>query len=137
MATSSYVQGAWGEAGDVILSLLPIVFLLVVTLVPRLLLRTAVSLPLAAILMWAIRAVYFGTGANFLNACLLAGVLDALTPISICFGAILLFETMDAAICEPVRRTPQPLLFYFFKVKSAHTINSKRFFFLFLFWPSL
>ena len=98
----SYEAGPWGEAGDVFLCLAPIGFLLLVTLVPRLTLPTSLSLPFAALFLWLIRAVYFESDANGLNACVLYGILDALTPVSICFGAILLFETMEITLCLSV-----------------------------------
>lgn len=93
--------GPWGPAGDVVLSLLPIAFLLLVTLVKPIALTTATSLPLAAFFLWLVRMVYFSHDPNFVNACVLYGVLDTLTPVSICFGAILLFAVMEETLCLP------------------------------------
>merc|ERR1719330_29004 len=52
--------GPWGSAMDVILCLLPIVFLLVVTLMPHPL-PTKLSLPLSAIIMLLVRLMYLGS----------------------------------------------------------------------------
>jgi hypothetical protein len=49
--------GAWGPVMDIILCLSPIIFLVVVTLIPKPL-PTTISLPLAAFFMWAIRLMY-------------------------------------------------------------------------------
>lgn len=56
---------------------------------------SAQALPLAALLAYGIRLAWFGTDANLVNASVLAGVLLALTPILIVWGAIFLFRTME------------------------------------------
>lgn len=86
------VHGPWGSVMDVLLSLLPLVFLVLVTLIKWIQLPTKVSLPIAAIIMWLIRIVYFASPPNYVNALVVSGLLEALTPLSIIFGAILLFQ---------------------------------------------
>ena len=90
--------GPWGPAMDVILCLLPIIFLLVATLKPRPL-PTTTSLPLSALCMWAVRLAYLDASALEVTAQALAGVLNALTPLSIVAGAIFLFESMESTNC--------------------------------------
>jgi len=92
--------GPWGGGGDVFLCLLPILFLLVETLRPNGL-KSNTSLPLSAALLWVVRTVYLKTEPNFANAAVLAGVFDAITPMSIVFGAIFLFQTMHYTKCLP------------------------------------
>jgi lactate permease len=50
---------------------------------------------LAAAVAYAARMVYFQSPFNLLNASVVAGLLNALTPISIVFGAILFFVAME------------------------------------------
>lgn len=90
--------GPWGPAMDVLLCLLPIIFLLVATLKPRPLPTTA-SLPLSAACMWVVRLAYLEADALEVTAQALAGVLDALTPLSIVAGSIFLFESMESTNC--------------------------------------
>jgi hypothetical protein len=78
----------------VALCFLPILFLLVVTVVKPLLLPTSVSLPAAAALLAAIRLAYLSTPPALVAACCVSGLLEALTPLSIIAGAIILFQTM-------------------------------------------
>jgi len=86
---------------DVILCLLPLAFLIAVTLVGRIRLPTSTSLPAAAGIMWFIRLAYLASAPNFTNGAIIFGVFDAFTPISIAGGAILLFATMEATECMP------------------------------------
>ncbi|MEN3940090.1 L-lactate permease [Prosthecobacter sp. SYSU 5D2] len=53
------------------------------------------ALPLAALVAYGVRLAWFGTGASLVNASVLAGMLVALTPILIVWGAIFLFRTME------------------------------------------
>lgn len=92
--------GPWGSAMDVILCLLPIIFLLVVTL-KRNPMATTLSLPLAALMMWLVRLMYLGSDPLLACAAIVSGLHEALSPISIMAGAILLFETMEATLCLP------------------------------------
>jgi lactate permease len=54
-----------------------------------------VALPLIAGLVYAIKLVYFEQNANLVNATVVNGLLTALTPILIIWGAIFLFKTME------------------------------------------
>lgn len=93
-------EGPWHPAADVLLSLLPIAVLVCTTLVQRIKLPAAQSLPLSALLLYLMRCVYFSHPPNFLNASIVQS-LNALTPISIAAGAISLFAVMDATLCTP------------------------------------
>lgn len=93
--------GPWGPAMDVILSLVPIAFLVTVTLVRRIRLPTRISLPVSAVMLYLFRLVYFGHPANFINASTLQGCLEWITPVSIAAGAISLFAVMDNTLCTP------------------------------------
>jgi L-lactate permease len=92
--------GPWGEAMDVIMCLLPLVFLLAATLWPRPL-PTTVSLPLSALLMFLVRTMYLGSDPLLCSGAVVLGVHEAFTPLSIMAGAIMLFETMEATKCMP------------------------------------
>ncbi len=54
-----------------------------------------VALPAVAALAYAIKLVYFGDDANLVNATVVNGLLTALTPILIIWGAIFMFKTME------------------------------------------
>lgn len=92
--------GPWGPAMDVIMCLLPIFFLLVVTLKPNPL-PTTTSLPAAAFMMFLIRVMYLGSNPILCSGAIISGFHEALSPLTIMFGAILLFETMEATLCMP------------------------------------
>lgn len=53
------------------------------------------ALPLVALLLYILKLVYFGIDANLVNATVVNGLLTAWVPISIVFGAIFLFKTME------------------------------------------
>jgi lactate permease len=89
------LEGEWGPAMDVILCLLPIAFLVATTVIHKIHLSTSISLPLAAFFMWIVRMAYLDLIPAFTNAAVVYGALDALTPLSIIAGAIILFETME------------------------------------------
>jgi len=57
--------------------------------------RSAVALPLAAGLAYVAQLLWFGAPARLVNASVLAGLLVALTPILIVWGAIFFFRTME------------------------------------------
>ncbi|KAF8068175.1 hypothetical protein HT031_001861 [Scenedesmus sp. PABB004] len=95
------VPTPWGPVAAVVLCLLPILLLIAVTVVKQILLPTSVSLPLAAALLAFIRLAYLSSDPVEVAACLLAGLLEALTPLSIIAGAILLFQTMHETMCLP------------------------------------
>lgn len=79
---------------DFLLAALPIVALIVAMTKPRPLPST-VAFALAAILTYLLRITWFGNGFALLNAAVVAGLLDALTPIAILFGAIFFFVAME------------------------------------------
>jgi len=89
-----------GNALDVILCLLPIVFLLGATMKKNPL-PTTISLPFAAFMLFMIRAMYLGSDPWLLCASVLSGFHEALTPLAIVSGAVFLFETMEATLCLP------------------------------------
>ncbi len=57
------------------------------------------ALPLSAAMLYLVKLLYFGDGANALNASVIAGLLFAWTPIMISWGATLLFLSMEASGC--------------------------------------
>lgn len=73
---------------------LPIAVLIFVMTKPRPLPSTA-AFALAAALAYAVRLAWFGDGIRLLNAAVVSGLLDALTPIAILFGAIFFFVAME------------------------------------------
>jgi lactate permease len=83
---------------DLAVSIFPILFLLTVTLIPHGL-KSKVSLPVAAFLLYIIRLTYFQENVILVHAAVVYGILDSLTPISIVAGAVFLFETMDKTKC--------------------------------------
>jgi len=63
------------------------------------------ALPLAALLLYLLLLGYFGVGPFLVHAAVVEGLLTALTPIMIVFGAVLLFKTMErTGAMETVRR---------------------------------
>lgn len=79
---------------DFLLAALPIVVLIFVMTKPRPLPSTT-AFALAAALAYVIRLVWFREGALLLNAAIVSGLLDALTPVAILFGAIFFFVAME------------------------------------------
>lgn len=79
---------------DLFLAALPIVFLIVVMTKPNPLPAT-VAFSLAAALAFTVRLSYFRTAFPLLSAAVISGLLDALTPISIVFGAIFFFVALE------------------------------------------
>jgi L-lactate permease len=92
--------GPWGEVVDVLFCLLPIIYLLYATVKPNPT-PTTTSLPLSAVIMFLVRVMYLGSNPLLASACVLQGVHEAITPLSIMAGAITLFETMEATKCLP------------------------------------
>jgi len=88
---------------DFLLAALPIGFLIFVMTKPRPL-PSAKAFFLAAVLAYGIRAAYFQTPLNLLNASVILGLLSALTPISIVFGAIFFFVAMERSGAMDVLR---------------------------------
>ena len=92
--------GPWGEVMDVILCLLPIIYLLFATIKPNPT-PTTTSLPLSAVMMFLVRTMYLGSNPLLTSACVILGAHEGMTPLSIMAGAITLFETMEATKCLP------------------------------------
>ena len=92
------------SAADLIFAAGPIL-LLIHWLTRKKSMPSAKALPLAALVAYGIRLAWFGTGANLVNASVLEGLLVALTPILIVWGAIFLFRTMEhCGAMETIRR---------------------------------
>jgi hypothetical protein len=89
-----------GDVVAVILCLLPIVFLVIVT-VKKNPLSTTISLPTAALLLFLVRTMYLGSDPLLACGAMLLGILEAFTPLSIIAGAMTLFETMETSYCLP------------------------------------
>lgn len=79
-----------------LLCILPILFLVTVTVWKRVALPTRTSLPLAAAMLGFIRLSYFSEAPQLVASCTVSGLLEALTPLTIIGGAILLFQSMEA-----------------------------------------
>jgi len=79
---------------DLLLAAAPILFLIFVMTKPRPLPSTVAFL-LGAILAYLVRFLYFDSPFMLLNAAVITGLLEALTPISIVLGAILFFVAME------------------------------------------
>ena len=56
---------------------------------------SSIAFAFAATLTYLLRLAWFGDGITLLNAAVLVGLLDALTPIAILFGAIFFFVAME------------------------------------------
>lgn len=63
------------------------------------------ALPLVALLMYAIKLIYFEDDPNLIHATVVQGLLSALIPFSIIAGAILLFKTIEASGAMDIIRT--------------------------------
>lgn len=81
-------------AADLIFAAGPIL-LLVVLMTKQMPMPSAKALPLAALVAYVAQFAWFGTDVTLLNASVLAGLLVALTPITIVWGAIFFFRTME------------------------------------------
>jgi hypothetical protein len=86
---STDAGGDWGDFMDVFFCLLPIIFLLYTTVKPNPL-PTTRSLPMAAVMMFLVRLMYLGGDPLLSSACVIKGLHEALTPLSIMAGAITL-----------------------------------------------
>src|SRR5215470_2252069 len=67
-------------------------------------LPSTVAFALAALLTYLVRTLYFETSGNLANAAVVNGLLQALTPISIVFGAILFFVALERSGAMDVLR---------------------------------
>jgi lactate permease len=85
-----------GESGmpDFFFACLPIAFLLIVMTKPRPW-PSPVAFALGAMLAGLVAWGYFQIPVELLRAAVVSGILDALTPISIIFGALLFFAAME------------------------------------------
>ncbi|KAL9178976.1 hypothetical protein ACHAXT_011949, partial [Thalassiosira profunda] len=102
-AVQSDPYGPWGRAMDVIMCLLPILFLIIATVPPFgwKPMPTSRSLPLSAFLMFMVRLMYLASDPLLVSGSVILGLHEALTPLSIMAGAICLFETMESTNCLP------------------------------------
>ena len=71
---------------------------------------TTQSLPLAALLMFVVRTAYIGSDPLQTCSAVVLGLLEAVTPLSIMAGAIMLFEAMEATLCLPYMMREMQLL---------------------------
>lgn len=92
---SAHTRIPRGPVGAVVMCLVPILFLLLVTLVRRLSLPSRVSLPVSAALMVLIRLAYLSADPREVMSSAIGGCLEALVPLSVVFGAISLFQSMQ------------------------------------------
>jgi len=88
---------------DFLLAALPIAVLIFVMTKPNPL-ASAPAFLLAAALAYGIRLAYFQTPFPLLNASVILGLLSALTPIAIVFGAIFFFVAMEKSGAMDVLR---------------------------------
>ena len=79
---------------DLVFAALPIGFLIFV-ITKKNGLPSTVAFAFAALLTYFIRIGYFMTSPNLAHAAIVSGLLQALTPISIVFGAIFLFVALE------------------------------------------
>jgi lactate permease len=92
------------SAADLIFAALPIL-LLIYWMTRSTPMPSAKALPLAAIVAYGIRLLWFGTEARLVHASVVAGLLLSLTPILIVWGAIFLFQTMEhSGATDTIRR---------------------------------
>jgi lactate permease len=82
------------ELMDVFFAALPIGFLIFV-MTKKNGLPSMVAFGLAALLTYAVRIWFFETSPNLAHAAIVSGLLQALTPISIVFGAIFFFVALE------------------------------------------
>ncbi len=83
-----------GELMDIVLAALPIAFLIFV-MTKKNPLPSTIAFTLAALLTYGIRIWFFRTSLNLAHAAVINGLLSALTPISIVFGAIFFFVALE------------------------------------------
>jgi lactate permease len=79
---------------ELVFAALPIAFLIFV-MTKKKGMPSTVAFALAALLTYLIRIAFFKTNANLAHAAILSGLLQALTPISIVFGAIFFFVALE------------------------------------------
>ena len=64
-------------------------------------LSTTKSLPFSALLMYLVRLMYLGSDPLLVSGSVIKGIHEAITPLTIMAGAIMLFETMETTRCLP------------------------------------
>jgi lactate permease len=79
---------------DFLFAVFPIVLLIILLTKPNGM-ASHIALPLVALVTWLVKLVWFDSDPNQANATVLLGLLEALTPITIIWGAIFLFKTME------------------------------------------
>ena len=79
---------------DLFFAALPIV-LLIFVMTKKKGVPSTIAFAMAALLTYVIRIWYFKTSPNLAHAAIISGLLSALTPISIIFGAILFFVALE------------------------------------------
>ena len=79
---------------DILFSVLPIV-ILIYLMTKKNSVPSYKALPFVALLLYAIKLIYFESDPNQINAAVIDGLLTAWTPLLIVWGAILLFKTME------------------------------------------
>src|SRR6516162_3062862 len=89
---------------DLFFAALPIAFL-VFAMTKKKGLPSTVAFALAALLIYVVRIWYFRTSPNLSHAAIVTGLLSALTPISIVFGAILFFVALERSDAMRTLRT--------------------------------
>nr|WP_309225244.1 L-lactate permease [Photobacterium ganghwense] len=88
---------------NLIISVVPIL-LLIWMMTKRNALPSHIALPVTATIIGALQLFYFGSDLTELSANIMAGILSAITPISIIAGAILLNRTIALSGAEAVIR---------------------------------
>ncbi len=88
---------------DFLFAALPIALLVFVMTKPNAM-PSALAFALAAAVAYGIQILFFRTSWGLLNAAVVTGLLNALTPISIVFGAILFFVAMEKSGAMDVLR---------------------------------
>jgi len=83
-----------GELMDLFFAAVPIAFLIFV-MTKKKGVPSAIAFALAALLTYLVRLWYFKTSPSLAHAAIVNGLLQALTPISIVFGAILFFIALE------------------------------------------
>ncbi len=71
------------------------ILLLILLMTKKSPMPSAKALPLAAAVTYGVQLVWFGADATQVHASVLAGLLVALTPVTIVWGAIFFFRTME------------------------------------------
>jgi len=79
---------------DAFMALAPIV-ILIFMMTKKNSVPSYIALPVSAALVYCVNLIYFQSDANLTNATVISGMLTALIPIFIIWGAILLFKTME------------------------------------------